>query len=70
MNKSTPFISPCTLLTVLFVGLRLCDKINWSWWWVLAPLWGPFAIAFVVMGALGLLAVILKVIARIIAKEG
>ncbi|MBP5457930.1 MAG: hypothetical protein J6Y37_15685 [Paludibacteraceae bacterium] len=28
-----------TLLTVLFVGLKLTDNIDWSWWWVLSPLW-------------------------------
>jgi len=27
-----------TLLTVLFVGLKLTDHIDWSWWWVLSPL--------------------------------
>lgn len=27
------------LLTVLFVGLKLLDKIEWSWWWVLSPVW-------------------------------
>ena len=70
MKNTSSGLSLCSLLTVLFVGLKLCDKINWSWWWVLAPLWGPFAIVFVVMGALGLVAVILKVIARIITKEG
>lgn len=70
MKNTSSGLSLCSLLTVLFVGLKLCDKINWSWWWVLAPLWGPFAIAFVVMGALGLVAVILKVIAHIISKEG
>lgn len=71
MHKSSgPCVSLCSMLTVLFVGLKLCHVIEWHWAWVLAPLWGPFAIAFVVMGALGLLAVILKVIARIITKEG
>ena len=29
------------LLTLLFVGLKLAGVIGWSWWWVLAPLWGP-----------------------------
>ena len=29
----------CTLLTMLFVGLKLTDNIDWSWGWVLAPLW-------------------------------
>jgi hypothetical protein len=27
------------LLTTLFVGLKLTDNIDWSWWWVLSPLW-------------------------------
>lgn len=27
------------LLTVLFVGLKLGNVIDWSWWWVLSPLW-------------------------------
>ena len=30
-------------LTLLFVGLRLTGFIVWSWWWVLAPLWGAVA---------------------------
>lgn len=29
------------LLTILFVALKLTHVINWSWWWVLAPTWGP-----------------------------
>jgi hypothetical protein len=27
------------LLTILFVGLKLTDNIDWSWWWVVSPLW-------------------------------
>ena len=27
------------LLTVLFIGLKLTGHINWSWWWVLSPIW-------------------------------
>lgn len=34
-----------TLLTLVFVAAKLWDKIDWSWWWVFAPIWGPFAIA-------------------------
>lgn len=33
------------LLTVLFIGLKLGGVIGWSWWWVLAPLWIPAAVA-------------------------
>ena len=28
------------LLGLAFIVLKLCGVINWSWWWVLAPLWG------------------------------
>ncbi|MBL8584678.1 MAG: hypothetical protein JNL61_20930 [Rhizobiaceae bacterium] len=27
------------LLTILFIGLRLTNYIDWSWWWVLSPIW-------------------------------
>jgi hypothetical protein len=27
------------LLTILFIGLKLTKYIDWSWWWVLSPLW-------------------------------
>lgn len=28
-----------SVLGVLFVGLKLTDFIDWSWWFVLMPLW-------------------------------
>lgn len=34
-----------TALLLLFVGLKLGHVIEWSWWWVLSPLWIPLAIA-------------------------
>lgn len=27
------------LLTIVFVVLKLCKVITWSWWWVVSPLW-------------------------------
>lgn len=27
------------LLTVLFIALKLTNYIDWSWWWVLSPIW-------------------------------
>ena len=27
------------LLTIVFIVLKLCHVIEWSWLWVLAPLW-------------------------------
>jgi len=29
------------LLTIVFIVLKLCHVINWSWWWVLSLIWMP-----------------------------
>lgn len=41
------------VLTILFIALKLCGVISWSWWLVLAPLWGVvlFVIIFIVVHA-------------------
>ena len=31
------------MLTILFIGLKLTNHINWDWLWVLSPLWIPIA---------------------------
>lgn len=28
-----------TLLTIIFLILKLTGAITWSWWWVFSPLW-------------------------------
>lgn len=30
------------LLTIVFITLKLTGVINWSWWWVLSPIWISF----------------------------
>ena len=37
------------LLTVLFIGLKLTNFIDWSWWWVLSPMLIPMAIGAIVL---------------------
>ena len=49
------------LLTIVFITLKLTGYINWSWWWVLAPLWGSFALALVIF-------VIMLVVAILMGK--
>jgi hypothetical protein len=42
-------------LFLVFLVLKLTAVITWSWWWVTAPLWGPFALFLsIVLGVLGL----------------
>lgn len=38
-----------TLLLVVFITLKLTGNIDWSWWWVLSPLWIPLAIALFII---------------------
>jgi hypothetical protein len=37
-----------SLLAVAFIALKLAGYITWSWWLVLSPLWGPWALLLVV----------------------
>ncbi len=38
------------LLFLVFLVLKLTGVIAWSWWWVTAPLWVPFALWLLFMG--------------------
>jgi hypothetical protein len=37
------------LLTLIFITLKLTNYIDWSWWWVLAPLWIPIVLIFAIL---------------------
>lgn len=43
------------LLALLFIGLKLTGFINWSWWLVLLPLYGGFAL-WIILAAIMLAA--------------
>ena len=52
-NKQTPSSGIGGMLLVAFIVLKLCDVIDWSWWWVLAPIWIPTAVVltfFIIVG--------------------
>jgi hypothetical protein len=36
-----------SVLLVVFVVLKLTDNIDWSWWWVLSPIWIPLCLVIV-----------------------
>lgn len=48
-NRSSGGIGFSGLLTIVFIVLKLCGVIHWSWLWVLAPLWIPIAIFLLVL---------------------
>ncbi len=37
----------CGLLTIVFIVLKLCKVISWSWIWVLSPIWIPLCLLLV-----------------------
>ena len=37
-------------LTILFVALKLTGVIDWSWWWVLSPIWISFLLFLAIFG--------------------
>ena len=42
INTTSGGIGFAGALTLLFIGLKLAGIINWSWLWVLSPIWIPF----------------------------
>lgn len=70
-TNTTPAISILGMLGIAFVVLKLCHVIDWSWWWVTCPFWGPVALGLVLLGlvlALALAFVGIKSIGRFCAK--
>ena len=48
-TSSSGGIGFCGLLTIVFIVLKLTNYIDWSWWWILSPLWIPCIIVIVVV---------------------
>lgn len=45
-------------LTLAFIVLKLTNAINWSWWWVLSPIWISLAIYVILVIAYLLLEIV------------
>lgn len=48
-NNGSKGIGFCGLLTIVFIVLKLTEVINWSWVWVLSPLWIDFGLAVIMI---------------------
>lgn len=57
---ATGGLSFMSLLGLIFITLKLCGVVNWSWWIVLLPLYGP---AVVVLAIIAVLLSVMGVIA-------
>ena len=49
-NNKSSGIGATSALTMIFIVLKLVGVINWSWWWVLSPLWIGLALGLVLLG--------------------
>ena len=52
------------LLTIVFIVLKLTNVIDWSWLWVLAPFWIPWAIVLGVLAVIGVGWVVLAILGK------
>lgn len=48
-NQNSGRVGFTGLLTLLFIGLKLTNVIDWSWWWVLSPIWIVIIIVILVI---------------------
>jgi len=49
-----------TVLFLIFMTLKLTEHIDWSWWWVAAPLWLPVVVLLGIGGVAALLAALAR----------
>lgn len=47
-DTDTKIISLPTALFITFLVLKLTNTIDWSWWWITAPLWIPVGLVIVI----------------------
>lgn len=59
-NNSSDGIGLFGAMFIVFLVLKLTGFIDWSWWWVTAPLWGSFLMVLSFFATLGIIYLVLK----------
>lgn len=57
-NESNSGMGFIGTLTIVFIILKLCKVITWSWWWVLSPMWISILISLIIFGLVMLYTII------------
>lgn len=57
-SSSSSGIGFTGLLTILFIALKLTHYIDWSWWWVLSPIWICAAVVILLLVFCGIVALV------------
>lgn len=48
-SKDSSIVTISTVVGIVFIILKLCGVIDWSWWAVTAPIWVPLGLALVIV---------------------
>lgn len=46
------------ILFLIFMTLKLCGVITWSWIWVTAPIWAPILIVLTIFAVVGIVVLV------------
>ena len=57
-SSSSSGIGFSGLLTILFIGLKLTNYIDWSWWWVISPILVNIGVAVIILAILLILEIL------------
>lgn len=50
------------VLAIIFIILKIIGLIQWSWLWVLSPIWIMCGLAFAYLVVLGIIAIIIHIV--------
>lgn len=58
VKKTSQSFPLFTIMFLIFMTLKLCGVIAWSWWWVTAPIWAPVLLVLTIFAVVGLVVLI------------
>lgn len=53
-SKKSTGLGICDVLAIVFIVLKLLGVIDWSWLWVLSPIWISVIIVLVLYGIIAI----------------
>ena len=53
-NNGTSGLGLSSVLTIIFIVLKLVEVIDWSWWWVVSPILIDMGLVILVVIGLGI----------------
>ena len=57
-SSSSGGIGFAGVLQIVFIVLKLMEIIDWSWWWVLSPIWISASVILAVMLVIGMVVLV------------